>query len=91
MKAEERPIGGSPSALKNMDASKQTTIEAGKALDALAALSVRLSCHYDNVPPHALVLPAAKLREACDTIDEAVGALKKILMSTHDDKQGPAA
>jgi hypothetical protein len=32
-----------------------------------------------------------KLREACDTIDEAVIALEKISISTYDEKQGPAA
>ena len=65
------------------DATKQVTaIEAGKVLDALAALSIRLSCHCDG-PPDTLVLEARKVREACDAIDGAVGALKRIL-AVHD-------
>jgi hypothetical protein len=47
-------------------------------LDALAALSVDLACHCD-VPPHTMILPAGKVREACDAIDEAVVALRHIL------------
>ncbi len=61
-----------------MNATLKTASEAGKALDALAALSVELSCHCD-VHPDTLILPARKVREACDTIDEAVFALKRIL------------
>lgn len=71
-----------------MTDARQTEKEAGKALDALAALSVELTCQCD-VPPHTLVLPAGKLREACATIDEAVGALKKILAIAADVPQGP--
>lgn len=55
-----------------------TTIEAGKVLDTLAALSLRLSCHCD-VPPDTLVLEAGTVREACEAIDGAVDALKRIL------------
>jgi hypothetical protein len=39
-----------------MDVPQITASEAGKALDALAALSVELSCHC-NVPPDTLILP----------------------------------
>jgi hypothetical protein len=59
-----------------------TTIEAGKVLDTLAALSVRLSCHSCDVAPDTLVLEAAKLKEACDAIDDAVSSLKRILSIT---------
>ena len=58
-----------------------TTIEAGKVLDSLAALSIRLSCHCD-VAPETLVLNAAKVKEACSAIDDAVDALKRILAVT---------
>jgi hypothetical protein len=58
-----------------------TAIEAGKVLDTLAALSVQLSCHCD-VAPDTLVLEAGKLKEACEAIDEAVSALKRILAIT---------
>ena len=56
-------------------------IEAGKVLDTLAALSVELSCHCD-VKPDTLVLEARRLKEACDAIDDAVSALKRILAIT---------
>jgi hypothetical protein len=59
-----------------------TAIEAGKVLDTLAALSMRLSCHSRDVAPDALVLEAAKLKEACDAIDDAVSSLKRILAIT---------
>jgi hypothetical protein len=55
-----------------------TAAEVAKVLDDLAALSIDLSCHCD-VPPHTLVLPASKVREACDAIDDAVSSLKRIL------------
>ena len=71
-----------------MDPTREAATEAGKALDALAALSVELTCHCD-VPPHTLVLPASKLLEACATIDEAVIALKEILAIAHKRGQGP--
>jgi len=58
-----------------------TTVEAGRVLDALAALSIRLSCQCD-VAPDTLVLNAAKVKEACRAIDDAVDALKRILAIT---------
>jgi hypothetical protein len=58
-----------------------TVIEAGKVLDSLAALSVQLSCHCD-VAPDTLVLRAGKVKEACEAIDDAVAALKRILAIT---------
>jgi hypothetical protein len=58
-----------------------TAIEAARVLDALAALSIRLSCHCD-VAPDTLVLNAAKVKEACEAIDDAVDALKRILAVT---------
>ena len=57
-------------------------IEAGKVLDTLATLSVRLSCHTCDTAPETLVLEAAKVKEACDAIDVAVSSLKRILAIT---------
>jgi hypothetical protein len=65
-----------------------TALEVGKVLDTLAALSLDLSCHCD-VPPHTLVLPASKLREACDAIDDAVLALKRLLLIAETSGNGP--
>ena len=70
-----------------MDATQIASKEAGKVLDALAAISVQLSCHA-NAPPHTLVLSASKVRETCDAIDEAVTSLKKILMLTATPQPG---
>jgi hypothetical protein len=66
----------------------QTAAEASKILDALAALSSDLACHCD-VPPHTMILPASKVREACDAIDEAVAALKRILAIAEESGHGP--
>jgi hypothetical protein len=71
-----------------MDALQGNALEAGKALDALAALSVQLSCHCDT-HPDTLILPARKVHEACAIIDEAVNALKKIIRDA--DTAGPGA
>ena len=71
-----------------MDAPKATAQDVGKALDALAALSVQLSCHCD-VHPDTLILPAHRVREACSVIDEAVEALKHILARSVADGGGP--
>ena len=71
-----------------MDNPQHTTAEAGKILDALVALSADLSCHCD-VPPHTMILPASKVREACDAIDEAVTALKRILAIAQEGGHGP--
>lgn len=60
---------------------QNTAIEAGKVLDTLAALSLELSCHCD-VSPDTLVLPAGKVKDACEAIDDAVAALKRILAIT---------
>jgi len=56
-------------------------IEAGKVLDTLSALSVELSCHADAAPD-TLVLKAGEVKEACEAIDDAVSALKRILAIT---------
>lgn len=65
-----------------MDAPNDSTvIDAGRVLDTLAALSIRLSCHCDGAPD-TLVLEAAKVKEACNAIDDAVDALKRILAVT---------
>jgi len=72
-----------------MDRPQFTALEAGKALDALAALSVELSCHCSS-HPDKLILPAHKVKEACGIIDEAVAALKKILETAHASGGDPA-
>ena len=71
-----------------MDSPEKTAVEAGRILDALAALSADLACHCD-VPPHTMILPASKVREACDAIDEAVAALKRILVIAQENGHGP--
>ena len=71
-----------------MDSPEKTAEEAGRILDALAALSADLACHCD-VPPHTIILPASKVREACDAIDEAVAALKRILAIAQESGHGP--
>jgi hypothetical protein len=71
-----------------MNAPQETASEAGKALDALAALSVQLSCDCD-VHPDTLILPARKVREACNVIDEAVSALKQIMTISAASGDGP--
>jgi hypothetical protein len=71
-----------------MESPEKTAVEAGQVLDALAALSADLACHCD-VPPHTIILPASKVREACDAIDEAVAALKRILDIAHESGHGP--
>jgi hypothetical protein len=72
-----------------MNPTRQAADEAAKVLDTLAAVSMELACHCD-VAPHTLVLPASKVQETCDKIDEAVGALKKILEIAAHSGQGPA-
>jgi hypothetical protein len=71
-----------------MQPARDTAAEAGKILDDLAALSIDLSCHCDALP-HALVLPASKVREACDAIDDAVASLKRILSIAAASGGGP--
>ena len=71
-----------------MSPAGERSLEIGRILDALAAVSVDLSCHCD-APPDRLVLSAAKVREACNAIDQAVGGLKRLL---HDaEAEGGAA
>lgn len=72
-----------------MDDARITAEEAGKALDALAALSIRLSCHR-GAHPDTLVLPARQVHETCSIIDEAVTALKKIIQNVDDGSLGSA-
>jgi hypothetical protein len=71
-----------------MNPTREAADEAAKVLDNLAAVSVELSCHCD-VPPHRLVLSAAKVQETCSRIDDAVAALKKILEIAVRSGQGP--
>ena len=71
-----------------MNAPQETAVEAGKALDALAALSAQLSCPCD-VHPDTLILPARKVQEACNIIDAAVLALKEIVAISVASGGGP--
>ena len=71
-----------------MDPTRQAADEAAKVLDALAAVSMELSCHCDGAP-HKLVLSASEVRETCEKIDEAVCALKKILEIAVENGHGP--
>ena len=71
-----------------MNPTKQAANEAAKVLDALAAVSMELSCHC-GVAPHTLVLSASKVQETCAKIDAAVCALKKILEIAARNGQGP--
>ena len=73
-----------------MNPTREAAEEAAKVLDALAAVSIDLSCHC-SVPPHTLVLSAAKVQDACSKIDDAVGALKKILEIAVRSGHGPVA
>ncbi|MEO5785035.1 MAG: hypothetical protein ABIS17_05945 [Casimicrobiaceae bacterium] len=66
----------------------ETTTEVVKALDCLSALSADLNCKCD-VPPHALVLSAAQVKDACVAIDEAVGSLKRLLIAAVAEGGGP--
>jgi len=63
-----------------MDATttKETAAEVCKILDRLTALSVDLSCHRGG-PAGRVVLTADKVRDSCNTINEAVASLKHIL------------
>jgi len=72
-----------------VSAVQATALEAGKALDALTALSVELSCHCDT-HCETLILPVGKVQEACSIIDEAVLALKKIVATAEADGGGPS-
>ena len=63
-------------------------VQADKILDSLAALSADLACHCD-VPPHTMILPATKVKEACNAIDQAVAALKRILEIEQASGRGP--
>jgi hypothetical protein len=73
-----------------MNPTREAAEEAVKVLDALATVSVELSCHC-GAPPHTLVLSAAKVQETCARIDDAVGALKKILEIAVRNGQGPVS
>ena len=72
----------------NTPPANDTAVEAARVLDDLAALSIDLSCHC-NAPPHSLVLTAAKIREACEAIDDAVASLKRILTTASGSGSGP--
>jgi len=71
-----------------MDPTRQAADEASKVLDALAAVSMELSCHC-GVPAHTLVLSASQVQETCQKIDDAVCALKKILEIAVRNGHGP--
>ena len=71
-----------------MDPTRQAADEAAKVLEALAVMSMELSCHCDG-PSHELVLSAREVRETCQRIDDAVCALKKILEIAVENGHGP--
>lgn len=71
-----------------MNPTRQAADEAAKVLDALAAVSMELSCHC-GVPAHTLVLSASQVQETCAKIDDAVCALKKILEIAVRNGHGP--
>ena len=73
-----------------MNPTREAADEAAKVLDTLAAVSTELSCHCGE-SPHTLVLSAAKVQETCSKIDDAVGALKKILELAVRAGQGPVS
>jgi hypothetical protein len=62
---------------------RQAAVEAGKILDALTVLGHDIACD-EAMPGEQLVLPAAKVREVCGAIHEAVAALKRLLEVTHE-------
>ena len=61
-----------------MTSNNNPDAELGRVLDALNAIRLDLSC-YGNHPPHVLVLSAAKVRDTCRALDDAVFGLKRIL------------
>ena len=71
-----------------MPSPHQTTAEVVNVLDCLSALSADLNCRA-NVPPHALVLSASQVKEACAAIDEAVDSLKRLLIASVAEGGGP--
>ncbi len=67
---------------------RDTAIEACKVLDALATISLDLSCHREG-KPERLVLSAGRVAEVCDAIDGAVASLKEILQISERNGAGP--
>lgn len=67
---------------------RDTAVEACKVLDALATISIDLSCHREGKPDR-LVLSAGRVGEVCDAIDEAVLSLKKMLQVAERHGAGP--
>ena len=72
-----------------MPDANETTVEVGRVLDCLSALSADLNCKCE-VPAHAMVLTAAQLKEACSAIDEAVDSLKRLLAISIAEGGGPS-
>ena len=73
-----------------MPTPQETTTEVVNVLDCLSALSADLNCKC-AVPPHALVLTAGQVKEACAAIDEAVNSLKRLLIISVAEGGGPQA
>ena len=71
-----------------MHETKKTAAEVCTILDSLAALSQDLSCHKDEAR-ETLVLSAGKTKDACDAIESAVAALRKILEIAANAGGGP--
>lgn len=67
---------------------RNTAVEACKILDALAVLSLDLSCHRHDKPDR-MVLSAKRVVEVCEAIDSAVDSLKHILEITEAGGAGP--
>ena len=68
-----------------MDAntSKIMVAEAGKVLDALAALKYDIDCHCGD--PQRKDLTPDRRREACAAMRQAIDALKRMLQITEQD------
>ena len=73
-----------------MPSPEETTAEVVNVLDCLSALSADLNCKC-NVPPHALVLSAGQVKDACAAIDVAVDSLKRLLTLAVAEGGGPPA
>lgn len=62
-----------------MDDIRQALAALGTLLDGLAVLRTDLSCECEV--PDRLILPAARVRETCAAIEEAVPVLKAVLVA----------
>ena len=58
-----------------------------KVMDALVALKIDLSCD-PHVPGEALVLSAAKARDACEALNTATASIKYVAASLNGQSAG---